>query len=118
MGFADHQFKKGKYNAKKTEVDGIKFDSKREAERYVVLKGQLDRGEIQKLELQPKFPLVPTFKKDGQTFRGIKYKADFMYQKNGVVIIEDVKGFATKEYKLKRKLFEWIYPNLTITEVR
>ena len=107
-----------KYHNKKTIIDNITFDSKREAQRYCELKLLQRAGEISHLELQPEFVLLETFKKNGKTHRGIKYIADFMYcdtAKGGAVVVEDVKGVETKEFKIKRKLFESKYPDLSLT---
>lgn len=96
-----------KYNAKKTNVDGIKFDSIREAERYCELKLLEKAKEIRDLELQPRFLLQDKFKdKQGNTHRKIEYVADFMYiDKCGITIVEDVKGVLTDVYKIKKKIF-------------
>ena len=109
-----------KYKSKKVIVDGITFDSKRESNRYCELKLLERCGKIKDLALQPKFELQPSFKKNGKTIRAINYVADFTYfdielNKN---IVEDVKGFKTKEYILKKKIFEFVYPELTIIEVK
>lgn len=100
-----------KYRAKKTVVDGIKFDSKREAERYCELKLLEKAKEIRNLELQPRFLLQDKFKdRNGKTHRKIEYVADFMYiDKDGKKIVEDVKGMMTDVYKLKKKLFLNLY---------
>ena len=102
-----------KYNAKKTNVDGIKFDSIREAERYCELKLLEKAKEIRDLELQPRFLLQDKFKdKSGTTHRKIEYVADFMYiDKCGKTIVEDVKGVLTDVYKLKKKMFLKKYDN-------
>lgn len=92
-----------KYRAKKTTVDGIRFDSKKEAARYCELKRLEQVGEIERLELQPKFELLPSFVYNGTKIRGIVYRADFSFYRDGVRIIEDVKGFKTKEYLIKKK---------------
>ena len=100
-----------KYNAKKTVVDGIEFDSIREAERYRELK-LLERGkEIRNLVLQPRFLLQDKFvDKHGKTHRKIEYVADFLYiDKDGKAIVEDVKGVLTDVYKIKKKMFLKIY---------
>ena len=107
-----------KYHSKKTIVDGYKFDSKAESEEYCRLKMALRAGEIQNLVLQPSFELQPSFKKNGKTYRKITYKADFAYIKDGKTIVEDVKGMKTDVYKLKKKLFEYKYPNLEIMEIK
>ena len=103
--------KYSKYNAKKTIVDGHPFDSKREAERYCDLKLFLRAGEINNLELQPRFLLQDKFvDKQGNKHRKIEYVADFLYiDKCGKTIVEDVKGVLTDVYKLKKKMFLKIY---------
>lgn len=97
--------KKNKYNAKKTVIDGIKFDSKAEGTRYKVLKKREETGEISELRLQPRFTLQEKFRHDGKTIRKIEYIADFEYSKNGQQVVEDVKGVKTDIYKLKKKMF-------------
>lgn len=92
-----------KYRAKKTTVDGIRFDSQKEAARYCELKRLEQIGEIERLELQPKFELLPPFVCNGEKVRGVVYRADFAYYQGGVKYIEDVKGFKTKEYQIKKK---------------
>ena len=97
-----------KYNARKTIVDGIKFDSRKEARRYKELKLLERAGEIKNLQLQPRFTLQESFKYQGKTERKIEYVADFMYEeKDGQVVVEDVKSEPTKTplYRVKRKLF-------------
>lgn len=109
-----------KYQSKKTIVDGITFDSKREAQRYCELKMLEKAGKIVNLELQFSFQLQPPYRKNGKTIRAINYIADFVYQdaRSLKIVVEDVKGFKTKEYLLKKKLFEYKYPDLTITEIK
>lgn len=96
-----------KYNAKKTVVDGIAFDSKKEAMRYKELKELQRVGKIDGLELQPRFELQESFKHKGKTIRKIEYVADFKYLDIalGKWVVEDVKGMKTDVYKLKKKLF-------------
>lgn len=106
-----------KYRAKKTEIDGIKFDSKKEAKRYIALRELEKKGNIEKLILQPRFLLQEGFRKNGKAYRKIEYVADFMYEQDGKLIIEDVKGIKTDVYKLKQKLFEKRYQDLTIKEI-
>ena len=108
-----------KYHNKKTVADGIKFDSKLEAERYAQLKMMERAGVIRDLELQPEYELLPSFKKNGKTWRRTLYKADFRYilAEDDSYIIEDVKGSTaviTDVFRLKQKLFEYKYPELTI----
>ena len=108
-----------KYHAKKTVVDGIMFDSKKEAARYAELKLLERAGIISQLVLQPRFELQEGFRKNGKSYRKIEYVADFMYRDNKAeeTVIEDVKGVKTEVYKLKKKLFEAKYKNLTIKEI-
>lgn len=111
-----------KYHNKKTVLDGIKFDSKLEAERYAQLKILERAGVIRKLELQPSFELLPSFKKNGNTWRKTVYKADFRYIlcDGDITTIEDVKGSTaviTDVFRLKQKLFEYKYPEYTISIV-
>lgn len=108
-----------KYHNTKTVADGIKFDSKLEAERYAQLKILERAGVIRDLELQPEYELMPSFKKNGKTWRKTVYKADFRYIlcDGDITIIEDVKGSTaviTDVFRLKQKLFEYLYPELTI----
>ena len=89
--------KRSKYGAIKTEIDGHKFDSKKEADYYTELKMRLFAGDIKGFCIQPTFILAP----------GLKYKADFIViDKDGKAEIIDVKGFKTKEYITKKKVFE------------
>lgn len=106
-----------KYHARKTVIDGIKFDSKREAHRYAELKLLEHAGEIRDLVLQPEFVLQEGFKKNGKVHRAIKYIADFQYIENGKTVVEDCKGVKTEVYRIKKKLFEKRYENLEIREI-
>lgn len=108
-----------KYKAKKTIVNGIKFDSKKEANRYATLLLLEKSGRIKNLKLQPTYELIPKFKKNDKTYRKTTYKADFEYfdTKLNKIVVEDVKGFKTDVYKLKKKMFEYKYNELEIEEV-
>ena len=107
-----------KYRNKHTFIDGIKFDSKKEAERYIELKLLEKTGEISDLELQPKFHLLPTTKWNGKTLRKISYTADFKYKdKNGKTIVEDVKGYKTDKYRLKMHMLIVFYPDIEFREI-
>ena len=107
-----------KYKNTKIVVDNIKFDSNLEATRYKELKLLLRAGEISNLELQPRFLLQDSFKKNGRTFRKIEYVADFKYIENGKTIVEDVKGMQTDVFKLKHKIFEKVYPDLELRIIK
>ena len=97
--------KQSKYHAEKTIIDGERFDSKREAERWQELRLMEKAGEISNLRRQVKYELIPAFKKPGErTERSVSYIADFVYTENGETIVEDSKGFKTDAYRIKRKL--------------
>lgn len=109
-----------KYFNKKVIVDGIKFDSKKEAKRFQELMILKKAGLIKDLELQPVFVLQESYiNNKNEKVRAIIYKADFIYFDINLdrYIVEDVKGYKTDVYKLKKKLFEYQYPNLTIEEI-
>lgn len=100
---------KNKYHARKTTVDGIVFDSRKEAERYTELKALENLGLITGLRRQVKYVLIPS-QKDPETGKVLErpccYVADFVYhnEKTGEDIVEDTKGMRTAAYKIKRKL--------------
>lgn len=105
--------KKNKYGNKKVVIDGIEFDSKKEGNRYLELKGRQMAGEITDLRFQHEFE----FEINGE--RLCSYLADFTYIENGVLIVEDVKSKATRKlpvYRIKNKLMKAIY-NIQIKEV-
>lgn len=98
-----------KYRAVKVDIDGIKFASHKEAERYIFLRSLVQKGAIDNLELQKKYELIPKHTKaNGKIERACYYLADFVYNRNGKQIVEDVKGYkgggAYAVYKIKRKL--------------
>lgn len=111
----------GKYGNKKTEVQGILFDSKRESERYKDLRMMEQVGVISGLRLQPEYVLQEGFEvkntKGGKNkIRAIKYRGDFEYWKNGLQYCEDTKGFKTEVYKLKKKMFLKKFPEIVFKE--
>ena len=109
--------KVSKYHNKKTVVNGITFDSKHEADRYIELSMLLKAGVISDLRLQVPYELIPTIKLNGETFRSTKYLADFVYKdKDGKEVVEDAKGMKTDVYKLKKKLMAYIH-HISIHEV-
>ena len=103
-----------KYRNKKIQIDRYVFDSIAEGQRYRELALLEKAGKISKLELQPRFLLQESFKKNGKTYRKIEYVADFKYIENSKTIVEDVKGIQTDVFKLKHKLFEKKYPDLEL----
>lgn len=106
-----------KYGNRKTEVDGIRFDSKKEAVRYWELKMLERAGKISDLERQVKYVLIPAQYLDGKLKeRQCVYVADFRYLEDGQVVVEDTKGVRTKDYIIKRKLLLKVY-GIAIKEV-
>lgn len=100
-------------------IDGITFDSAKEAQRWQELKLLERAGQIFELQRQVPFVLIPKQVRDGKVIeRPVVYKADFVYTENGEDVVEDVKSPATKtrEYIIKRKLLLWQY-GLRIREV-
>ena len=121
----------GKIYHKKTEVDGIIFDSQTEAEYYEYLKAEKKAGRIKSFTMQDEFIIqekfllingerinssVKGFSKlqkvnPGCTVQAIKYRADFMvHYKDGSVRVIDVKGQKTADFKIKEKMFNYMYP--------
>lgn len=119
-----------KYNSRKVTVDGITFDSAKEAKRYKELRLLERAGTITDLQLQVKFVLIPAQREPdktgprGGTIKGkllereVSYVADFVYKKNGETIVEDVKGYkgstAYDIFVLKRKLMLWVYGTMVV----
>lgn len=108
-----------KYGNKKVEYDGYTFDSIAEARRYEELKLMEQAGAISDLRLQPRYELQKAFVDyEGKRQRAIVYVADFSYQEEGLRVVEDVKGKATKEYLIKKKLFLFKYFDITFREIK
>ena len=108
-----------KYGNRKTTVDGITFDSAKEAQRWQELKLLERAGQIFELQRQVPFVLIPKQERNGKVIeRPVVYKADFVYTENGEEVVEDVKSPATKtkEYIIKRKLLLWQF-GIRIREV-
>lgn len=101
---------KSKYRNKKTEVDGINFDSILEANRYCELKMLMASGKIQGFGRQPSFVL---------DISGRRYRPDFIVcGKDGRLWVEDAKGMETAEFKSKRRMWEKAYPWLPLEIIR
>lgn len=94
-----------KYGNKVFVADGLTFDSKKEYQRWEVLQEELKRGEISELRRQVWFVLLDGCEVDGVRQRPIRYRADFVYNRNGVEVVEDVKGVRTEVFRLKEKMF-------------
>lgn len=107
---AKKKARKSKYNNKITRVGDLIFHSKKEADHFIYLKSLLDAGKISDLILQPTFDIAQSVYLDGRKCSVRKYKADFSYiDSDGNLIVEDVKGFKTAMYKLKRHLVKEIH---------
>lgn len=111
--------KPSKYKAIKTVVDGITFDSRKEGRRYRELRLLEKEGVIKDLCLQPHFLLQEAYSKNGRAVRKIEYIADFSYYdlEKDKFVVEDVKGLKTDVYRLKKKIFEYKYLDLEISEI-
>lgn len=95
-----------KYRNRKVFSDGLLFDSQAEYYRYRELQLLYSAGELDRLEIHPRYLLLDGFRYDGKKERPIYYEADFSYRDaEGNQVVEDVKGTRTEVYKLKRKLF-------------
>lgn len=102
---------KSKYNAKKSTFNGITFDSEVECEYYQFLLSQKEQHKISIIRLQPKYKIIDKV----AHFRATYYVADFeVTLPGGHVIVIDIKGMATAEAKLKRKLFMALYPDMEL----
>jgi len=96
--------KQSKYRNQKCESRGIKFDSKREMARWHELMQMQVKGEISELELQVPFVLAEPVVIGGRKRPALRYVADFVYERGGEQVIEDVKGRVTEGYRIKRHL--------------
>lgn len=99
---------RNKYHAVKTTVDGITFDSKAEAKRYIELKLMLRAGQIKSFNRQPSFLLAG----------GIRYRPDFIVWDGSQVWVEDVKGMPTAAFKVKAAEFREKYPYLELRIIK
>jgi len=106
-----------KYGNKSVGYSGYIFDSLAECRRYQELIILENNGDISNLVVHPRFILQEPFTHNHIRERAIAYEADFCYSEAGKTIVEDVKGFKTKEYLLKRKLFLFKYPDVNFVEI-
>lgn len=111
--------KTNKYGNRKVLLDGYSFDSVKEANRYKELMMLQKCGEINGLKLQPVYVLQDGFDYKGKRIRAIKYIGDFEYieSKTGEKVLEDTKGFKTKDYLLKAKMLKNRYPEIDFREL-
>ena len=109
-----------KYNAQKTEVDGIVFDSKLESDRYKQLKLLEQAGEISDLRMQVQFQIFKGLTlPDGEKLKSRFYVADFMYidRYHNRWVVEDTKGMETPEFRLKWDYVRSEYPEYEFRKV-
>lgn len=108
---------RSKYGNRKTQRDGVTFDSKKEARRWSELLLLEKAGAIQNLQRQVRYELLPSQRIDGKVVeRAVHYVADFVYEQDGAIVVEDTKGFRTADYIIKRKIMLWRY-GIRISEV-
>ena len=106
-----------KYRSKKITADGLTFDSRKEYFRWHELSLLQKAGVVSGLQRQVRYELIPSQRIDGKVVeRPVHYVADFVYQQDGQTIVEDTKGFKTKDYILKRKLMLHVH-GIRIREV-
>lgn len=106
-----------KYRSRKITRDGMIFDSVKEYKRYHELALLERAGQVSDLQRQVKFELIPSQRIDGKVVeRPCTYIADFVYKAHGQTVVEDTKGFKTKDYIIKRKLMLYVH-GIRIKEV-
>lgn len=101
---------RSKYHSKKVIKDGETFDSVKEYHRWCELKLLERAGQINGLERQKQFELIPSQRFGGKVVeRACNYIADFTYWQDDRFIVEDTKGFKTPEYRIKKKLLLYVH---------
>ena len=124
-GLLVEEKKEPKYHNKKCVYEGITFDSEKERDRYIFLLSCQRSGMISDLRLQVRFVLFPDEYEDvvkhlktkdkiirRRCYEGTDYVADFVYNRRGVMVYEDVKGAKetlTKEFRLKMKILHYVH---------
>ena len=102
---------RNKYHNKKVVYNGIKFDSIKEKNYYMILRNYEKNGRIKDLKTQVPFELIPKYKINNKSIRKTQYYADFTYVSttDNKLHIVDTKGVRTQVYKIKKKMFEYKY---------
>jgi hypothetical protein len=96
-------------------VDGEKFHSMGEYRRWCELQLEQRAGRITDLERQVAYELVPTLRRPGQrTEPALRYTVDYRYREDGTVVCEEYKGHPDAAWKIRRRLFIWLYPDITL----
>ena len=122
---------RNKFGNKRVTVDGIRFDSKKEAKFYLFLREAEKKGEISDLRLQVPYELIPAIYEDQVIHlktkdkvvtkcvqKAVYYVADFVYTETatGIQAVVDTKGYRTEVYKLKKKMMR-AFKGINIIEV-
>lgn len=122
---------RNKFGNKRVTVDGIRFDSKKEAKFYLFLRECEKKGEISDLQLQVPYELIPAIYEDQVIHlktkdkvvtkcvqKAVHYVADFVYTETatGIQAVVDTKGYRTEAYKLKKKMMR-AFKGINIIEV-
>ena len=108
--------RRAKYHNTKIKTEDGSFDSAKEFRRWTELRIEEKAGHIKDLKRQIPYLLLPTQRTDSKTERAVKYIADFVYEQDGKIVVEDTKGFRTPEYIIKRKMMLFFY-GIEIREV-
>lgn len=104
--------RRSKFGNKRTKVGDLTFDSRAEANRYLVLKAQEDAGEIKGLMTQVRINLLQGFTYKGEKVRAIWYTADFVWMVGEITYVEDLKSAPTsktKDFRLRWRLLQYLY---------
>jgi hypothetical protein len=110
---------KSKFHSIKATIDGIEFDSLNESRYYIHVLEEVKAGNIKSFELQKAYEIVPSHIRRGKKIRKMEYLADFVCQmSDGTEKVIDVKGIETDVFKMKKKLVEYLYPNVEVQCVR
>lgn len=107
-----------KFSAKTIIIDGYKFDSLVEGNRYLDLKLLAYAGEISNLEVHPYFELFPAAKINGNQLKPIEYTADFRYLEGNKNVVEEVKAVMTRDAVLRINLFQRLHPEYDFRMIR
>lgn len=103
--------KYNKYHNNKVVLNGVKYDSRKEANRGMELEFLERIGQIKDLQKQVAFTLQEKYTNNkGEHIRAINYVADFVYERDGKKYVEDTKGVRTEVFNIKKKMFEYKYP--------
>ena len=113
------EISKSKFHSIKAVINNIQFDSLNESRYYIEVLNGIKNKKIKSYELQKPYELIPAYTKNGHKIRKMEYLADFVLKMtDGSTKVVDVKGVETDVFKLKKKLFEYKYPDLSIECVR